>query len=121
MSLFEWSSRYSVGVEAIDRQHRGLIDAMNILNNHVVAGHNAAIQLSALNKLVELTKRHFAAEEHAMSRVNHAGFEAHKRHHARLLQQVADLHASVAGGMPLNDAHMGFFKTWLAAGAQPSA
>ena len=113
MSLFEWSSKYSVGVEAVDRQHRGLIDAMNELNSHVERGHAAGIQLVALNKLIDLTVRHFAAEEHAMQRSGYDGFVAHKRHHERLLQQVKDLHADVAAGQPLNKAHMNFFKTWL--------
>ena len=91
MSLVEWKNEYSLGVPAIDHEHRELIDLINALYESVSA---TATDKSALDFLGELYARitaHFALEEKLMREARYDEYPDHKADHERLLDDIRDL------------------------------
>jgi len=114
MSLFTWSSIYSVGIEQIDRQHRALIDRMNALYDCHTREAPTSRTLAALDELIAYTVKHFNWEEDAMRKAGYADFEAHAKHHAKLIEQIQQIHDQLqSGARTLDDNLMNFFKNWL--------
>ena len=63
MALMSWNAKYSVGVHALDDQHTGLFDILNELHAAMMKGQAQSLTGPLLKKLVEYTRKHFAAEE----------------------------------------------------------
>jgi hemerythrin len=60
MTFMDWNDRFVLGVDAMDRQHRGLIASMNRLYDRNAAGAPAQELLTLIDNLAELTQLHFA-------------------------------------------------------------
>lgn len=91
MVLIEWRPEYSVGVPAVDEEHRELIDLINELAEKL-SGENA--ESDALDFLGELYARiaaHFALEEKIMREAGYDEYRDHKGDHERLLDDIRDL------------------------------
>jgi hemerythrin-like metal-binding protein len=69
MGIFQWEEMYSVQVASFDRQHRGLFRAANELNEALLAGCGKEVAGQILQRLIDYTASHFAAEEVAMTEV----------------------------------------------------
>lgn len=63
MALLTWSSKYSVGVTAMDNQHTVLFGILNDLHSAMMNGQAQKLTGELLRKLVSYTREHFAAEE----------------------------------------------------------
>ena len=81
--LVSWSSTLSVGIKLIDDQHKGLLDLVNDMFNHVVGDEKEerAYFKSVIQKAVEYVKVHFATEEKIMIATKFPGYNEHKRAH----------------------------------------
>ncbi len=79
---FEWHERYSIGVEAIDREHRKLFNIMNKLSNY---SDNDQKSRWAYQEGIKFFKghamKHFAEEEMYMASIGYEGYETHRRLH----------------------------------------
>ena len=114
MPILPWSDMLSVGVKAIDQQHRVLVDILNQLADLIQGGAQAWDESVTLTKLVEYTETHFAFEEALMRRSNYAGLDAHVQEHRLLFQQVSDLVANNAAGEAVDSqALVVFLRDWL--------
>lgn len=60
MAPIKWDESYSVGEAVIDRQHRGLIDLINALDDDVEVGF-------VLDQLTLYVADHFRTEEELMA------------------------------------------------------
>ncbi|HEX8042184.1 bacteriohemerythrin [Candidatus Deferrimicrobium sp.] len=88
--MFEWTERWSVGVDTIDAQHRQLFDAINTLLQ--VEGKPAARDLvKVLDFLEEYVNNHFGLEEIYMRRLSYPGFPSHKGEHVAFINDFYDL------------------------------
>jgi hemerythrin len=113
-NLVEWSGALSVGIDEIDAQHRTLIDLVNELNNAIEERHGNAAVGDVLLRLEEYTRIHFAVEEGLMRVLGYPDLAAHKREHARLTEQLAELRGRFdAGRTALGFELMHFLKRWL--------
>ncbi|WP_295880264.1 bacteriohemerythrin [uncultured Thiohalocapsa sp.] len=112
--LVEWSDSLSVGIEEIDTQHRTLVDLVNELNDAIEHRHGNAVVGQVLGRLEAYTRIHFAVEEGLMRVLGYPDLAAHKREHARLADQLADLRERFDGGRKaLGFELMHFLKLWL--------
>lgn len=90
MSLLPWDAqKFDVLVDEMNRQHHGLVDAMNELHDRAHAGADKAELTRLLQHLEVLTVRHFRDEEALLVRQHYPQLEIHKGIHAKLLKELA--------------------------------
>jgi hemerythrin len=88
--LFEWTERWSVGVDSIDAQHRELFATINTLLRD--DGQVSAPDLAnVLDYLEDYVNSHFGLEEIYMRRFAYPGFPAHKGEHTTFINEFYDL------------------------------
>lgn len=95
MSLITWKDEFSVGVTAVDLEHRELIELINGLD---AAMQEHATQTTVMETLGEIYARisaHFALEEKVMREAGYDGFAGHKQDHELLLDQLLGIIDSV--------------------------
>lgn len=95
-----WSQDLSVGVEAIDRQHKSLIDMVNSFEGGATGSSAFAdmaekdrklkIYMLLLN-LREYFLNHFGAEERMLITCRYPEFLDHKKEHDSFIRQVFEL------------------------------
>lgn len=95
MTLIEWKDQYSLGVPAIDFEHRELIDLINELYESVQRGGTDAATADFLGELYTRITAHFALEEKIMRDADYDGYAAHKQDHESLLDELLDIIDSV--------------------------
>jgi hemerythrin len=91
MALIEWKDSYSVGVEAVDHEHRELIDLINQLHVGLLAGSGKAAVTSFLGEIFRAISAHFALEERFMREHRYDQLDAHKEAHEELLEEIRDI------------------------------
>lgn len=120
MSEFEptaWTDEMSVGVEAIDKDHKKLLSLLNEMEYIIdadVASKKGAIE-SVLLELIDYTTYHFNREEILMEACGYPELEIHKRVHETLKGQVQSIMNSFRQKSPSYDpnAIRIFLKDWL--------
>ncbi|HEY9163482.1 MAG TPA: bacteriohemerythrin [Magnetovibrio sp.] len=78
MSQIVWHNSYSVGVDALDAQHKILISLINQLDNM----DSERVDLrEVMDKLDWYVREHFALEESMLSEADYDDLKAHKAEH----------------------------------------
>lgn len=116
MAYFNWDEKYSVGVKAIDDQHRKLVALVNELYEAMSAGKGKQVVGKVLNDLIAYTDTHFKAEEAMMEKAGYPApnFLAHKKEHEALVSKVSDLCTRFAvSEIGLTTEVGSFLKDWL--------
>jgi hemerythrin len=114
MSLITWSDHLTVGIEEIDQQHQKLVQLINGLHNHMLAGDASEIMNKVLDRVVEYTGFHFQTEEKLMQEYNFPASEAHKHEHNELVNTAVNLQQKLkAGNAHLTMETMHFLQDWL--------
>lgn len=88
MTYFNWTPELDVKVDAMNDQHKILIDLMEDLYQ---LNDNDASKIQIQRKLDELgsyTRKHFRQEELYMDTINYEGRERHKIIHRQLLEEL---------------------------------
>ncbi len=96
MTLIEWKEQYSLGVPAIDYEHRELIDLINELyasvagpaTNTTTAADSDVTVADFLGELYARVGAHFALEEKIMRDNDYDEYLDHKTDHERLLDDI---------------------------------
>ena len=114
--LVKWSSTFSVGIKLIDDQHKGLLDLVNEMYNHI-SGNEAAEQRyfeTVIQEAIKYVKIHFATEEKIMLATKFQGYAEHKRaHDAFSLTVVNTIRDYEAGKKTALAAFTKFLKEWI--------
>jgi len=120
MAVFTWDPKlYDIGVEAMNAQHRGLIDLMNKIDERNRANAGKAELLNLIGQLAELTTRHFTAEEAHMEQIKFADLKSHKMIHTRLLRDfTGHVEKFKTGDGRLGAEFFNFLSLWLRAHIQ---
>jgi hemerythrin-like metal-binding protein len=114
MALLIWSDRLSVGVKAVDDEHRILVDTLNELHTAMLAGKAHSITGKLLQKLVEFAPSHFSAEEEILQAAQFPGLDEHRQRHRDLTRGVESfVHRHQRGDAMLNLHLMNFLRDWL--------
>ena len=91
MSLIEWDEKYSVGVAAVDHEHRELIGLVNEAHDRLMRPGGEEAVMDFLGEIFARISAHFALEEKIMRARNYDRYDAHKADHERLLDEIRDI------------------------------
>jgi len=91
MQKLEWSPELSVGIDAIDAQHRTWISHFNAVLEAVESNKDQETVISTLDFLSSYTEKHFSTEEKYMKENAYPAYAAHLAKHNDLKATVADL------------------------------
>jgi hemerythrin-like metal-binding protein len=88
MPLLEWKANYSVGIEAVDFEHKELIELINKLYDQLIARGEPLVASAFFGDLIRAISAHFALEERFMRERGYDQFRQHKADHERLLDDI---------------------------------
>jgi len=97
--LIQWQDKFRTGVEAIDHEHRQLVDLINRVDAEFAARDRASTA-HLLGELLAAISAHFALEERVMQENRYAGYREHKDDHERLLDDIRDIMEDAEHGRP---------------------
>ena len=95
MSLITWKDEFSVGVAAVDLEHRELIELINGLEAGMREHATQTTVVETLGEIYARISAHFALEEKVMRQAGYDGFATHKDDHELLLDELLDVIDSV--------------------------
>lgn len=91
MALLQWKEHYSVGIDAVDHEHKELIALINRLHDELMArGEKLSIR-AFFGDLFMGISAHFALEERFMRERRYDQLAQHKADHERLLDEIRDI------------------------------
>jgi hemerythrin-like metal-binding protein len=114
MPFMTWNDRISVGVAAIDDDHKRLIGITNELYDAIVARRGKEVLGRLLDEIVVYTEYHFDREERFFDATGYPDAFEHKQQHsdfARQVRLIRDRYKSGSVGLTLEV--MNFLKDWL--------
>ena len=93
--MVKWSSKYSVGVPAVDDQHKELFKLVNELTKAVKECEE--LDTSFLMARLEVySLYHFTSEEHLMKKYGFPEIEDHMREHKKFRRKILSIKGSVS-------------------------
>lgn len=91
MTLLQWKDEYSVGIEAVDHEHKELIDLINRLHAEFDAVDAKLTVPAFFGDLLKGISAHFALEEKFMRDHGYGRLDPHKNDHERLLDELREI------------------------------
>ncbi len=117
MALFEWNDSMSIGIDIIDKDHKVLVNLLNLLHDAVADGQGKETTGSVLNSLSDYTEYHFSREEVMLRACNYPDLERHIKAHDSLKARVNEVRRDYEQGDSADIDHyvLEFLKDWLQA------
>ena len=118
MNLMAWSDHFVSGIDAVDVQHKALVEMINAAAPHLASGGEEAQHTVGplLDKLVRYAASHFKFEEDMMqsAQLLPAYFSQHLHTHQTFVDEVIQMRAQYEKGESLsgNDL-LHFLTSWL--------
>jgi hemerythrin len=97
MALMTWSEELAVGVSAVDKEHRELVDLMNQIYTSAER-RDAAQTVHLFDQLLEHTVAHFRNEEALFINTAYPDAERHRHHHHLLTAKAVEYRDCAAAG-----------------------
>ncbi len=98
MAFLEWDASFETGVQAIDYEHRKLVDLLNAIDEDLRGGRPHAEIAGTLGEFHSLATAHLALEERFMRKIGDPQLAARRRRHDQLLDRVRDIMDGFEGG-----------------------
>ena len=112
MAYWEWSQSLSVGIDEIDRQHKKIIDYINLLDEAVFEKDQDKAK-RVLDGLVNYTVTHFAFEEDLMKKMEYEFFTGHQQVHESFKTRIADYQTRFNNGENVSRKLLSELRIWL--------
>jgi hemerythrin len=114
-SLLEWRDQYSVGIPAIDEQHKVLLSISRELIDTILQHKPSGKAVKLSEELIEATYAHFAHEEEIFSAADYSESLSHMDKHAKLISQIQELKKRCSRALSDHDVHElhRFLKSWM--------
>jgi hemerythrin-like metal-binding protein len=110
----DWTGDLELGVEALDAEHRLLIDLVNDLASALGTAEDRERVGATIRRLHDLTSIHFRAEDLLMRLHAYDGQEVHAAEHARLAGHLSELReAHSRGDLPATPDLAAALRKWL--------
>ena len=106
-----WSEEFELGIDAMDDEHRQLVQLVNEFQQALSAGHGGDAMATVFDSLLEYTVEHFQHEERIMAKAGYPATDIHKKRHRELTQQVMALNKDKRYVFPENVGD--FLSHWL--------
>ena len=110
-----WTSDLSVGVAALDDDHKRLIGIINQLHFGITAGHDKEVLETVLDELVEYTRFHFGREEEMLIKAGYTSTPEHVNEHEQFIRRISRVQERLKSVPPavLDFELMDFLRAWL--------
>ncbi len=92
MTTVSWTKAYSVGVPALDSDHRNLFEIIETVDRALQKKMGKEKIAKAIAGLIQYTEEHFQREEKLMERYDYPDLEKHKTQHRNLEKTVHALY-----------------------------
>lgn len=116
MSITTWQSSYSVGIDEIDGQHKGLIELIGHLESSMQS-NDEKLRWSAIHyaivRLSDYVRIHFAVEESLMRVLGYPEIEHHTAQHRDFENYLHDLERRSITHNVTEDEVVSFLRGWL--------
>jgi hemerythrin len=110
----DWDPSFSTNVALFDEQHRKLFDMVNDLHDAMQQKRSKEAIGTILNRLIDYTGSHFAAEEEAFKKSNYPKDVQHRQLHAKVVEQALELQRKFNSGETLLTQNViEFLQDWL--------
>lgn len=116
LQQFIWSEKYMLGVNAMDDEHKVLVDKINFLVANLESQYekkNKTTLMAAFKDLAAYTQEHFSHEEKFMQSIAYPQFTSHKKIHEKLLDQVGKYGVQIENGTLDDQKLISFLRNWL--------
>lgn len=120
MDVFVWDRSFSTGLQAMDDQHRGLIDIFNELHRtlfdvHLPADRRDVSMRRAFDRLMAYARAQFAGEEALMQScgLDERHQFVHRRQHEQFIRNLRELWADRETLADPASRLMGFLSSWI--------
>lgn len=113
---FIWGEKLSLGISAMDDEHKILIDKINIFITTLEAQHvrkDKQRLLAIFKDLADYTIEHFEHEERYMQSIEYPQFQSHHKIHENLLNQVRIYGEQISSGSLDDKKIVSFLRNWL--------
>jgi len=110
-------AKFLLGIEHIDRQHRGLFEILGRVHDALLANDfSAGPTISrSVRELLEYTNEHFSSEEATMKAEGYPALDEHRALHHHLLAKVRDIEIRAEFEAQFGPAELAeFLYSWLA-------
>lgn len=91
MICVEWITKFNLGINEIDDQHKRLIEIMNKLCNAINTGDEAEAISGIIKEMWDYAHYHFALEEKYFDEFHYEKAEAHIAWHREFMKKVETL------------------------------
>ena len=90
--LIIWTTKLSCGIKLIDDQHRGLVDLVNEMFNHVTGNHVQERDYfnNVIHQAIEYVKYHFSTEEKILLVTDFCDYAKHKKEHDHFVLTIIE-------------------------------
>ena len=114
--LITWTNKFSCGIKLIDDQHKGLVDLVNEMFNHITG--NIVQENDFFNRVIQeavkYVKNHFATEERIMLATKFSGYTEHKKEHDNFVHTIVEKIRDYEAGKRFTlSAFTRFLKDWV--------
>ena len=114
MAFINWDSHLSVGIPAMDQQHKKMADIINHIHQGLRTNLEDAKLIILVDALIQVTQVHLEEEEQMMERMGFPGTESHKEGHRHITEKLVQLRAQLESGSRPGLAEAGaFIKEWF--------
>ncbi len=114
MALFEWTTAISVGITAIDDQHKKLISLINDVSDAMKARKAADVIGGVLQQLSDYTVHHFGNEEKAFEKFGYPDKDAHMAAHKVFVSKINELiERNNKGELGISISVLNFLMDWI--------
>lgn len=114
MPLIEWNEGLSVGIDAMDEQHKKWIGIINDLDDAMLSGRSRETLTKIVTEMEYYTHIHFKEEESLMESLNYSDLAGHKVIHDNFKKKVQEIKKDLLSGeVVLGTRVMKTIKGWL--------
>ncbi|MBK8209723.1 MAG: hemerythrin family protein [Rhodospirillales bacterium] len=110
MSAFAWTEAMSVGVPALDADHRCLVRIINLLEE--AENDDGRLIETVINTLEVYCRYHFAREEQVMNACKFPALAFHRREHELFCRAIAEINGRKSQASTVQEL-LDYLKAWL--------
>ncbi|MGA3343697.1 MAG: bacteriohemerythrin [Terracidiphilus sp.] len=114
MALITWNSKYSVGVQVLDDQHKALLKVLNEFHAASMTGKAKEVAGPSMRQIVALAREHFSTEQRMMESAGYPGLAEHRATHEKLAIKLTEfVSRHEKGDTTMYSQLLYFMRDWL--------
>jgi hemerythrin len=108
-----WTSNLNTGIEAIDNQHKKIVEYINQLDDARAAGGKKELVAKVIDNLVSYTISHFKYEERMLEQTEYPFLKAHQNVHQLFIKRLGEYQERFKRGENISEELHTMMFNWL--------